>query len=137
MNQQLATYCIYTIRQRDFLDENAEKTDLEIPEGRPWITGRQLWQEAQEANLAMPVLFADAADTSGLLYWGLLKQVSVAGETTKYTVDQLRRFKLHHLAQELVLRSTDQNIAPNFIRPYAICYTPKFMEEETQADVIS
>ena len=91
------------------------------------MTGLRLWREAQEDGTDVPVVFADSTDCSRLLYWGVLTKVTLAGETTQYTVDKLRPIPGRHRTQELSLRGTGKQIAPHFIRPYAICKTPEFV----------
>jgi hypothetical protein len=86
-----------------------------------------LWREAQEDGTGVPVVFADSTDCSRLLYWGVLTKVTLAGDTTRYAVDKLRRIPGRRRTQELTLRSTGEKIAPHFIRPYAICRTPEFV----------
>ena len=121
-------YCIYTIAHRDRLANGARKGGcVTFREGRRWVTGHQLWQEAQQARIAMPVLLADAAWCSHLLYWGVLTAVELSGAGTTFKVDRLRRFLRPRRTQALVLRSTCRHIAPHFIRPYAICRTPRFV----------
>ncbi len=124
----LAEHSVYTIVQGARLHQLA-KTGRggSFGERKPWITGRRLWLQAREDGQAVAVLLADACSCSQLLYWGILKKVSVVDGRTRYQVDKLRRFRRRHRAQELCLRSTGKRIAPGFIRPYAICRTPSFI----------
>lgn len=128
MAPAFSEHCVYTIVHADVL---AEAARLGVPttfrESKPWVAGRQLWQQAQDAGIGFPVLLGDAADCSRLEYWGLLTGVEIEGESTHYTVDRIRSLPEGHTPQELVLRSTGEPIAPNFIRPYAICRTPAFL----------
>jgi len=98
-------------------------------ESKAWVTGQQLWQQAKDANVDFPILLGDATDCSRLVYWGLLTEVQVEGETTRFTVDRVRMLPEEHTPQELVLRRTREHIAPEFIRSYAICLTPAFLKE--------
>ena len=119
-------------------------------ECRPWVAGYPLWQEAQRAQVGMPVLLGDAVDGGRLLYWGVLTRVHVKrGGTGEYnrlpyrgrlipikpadaatfTVDRVRQFSQPHTPQELVLRGSGKHIAPGFTGPYAICRTPDFVSE--------
>jgi hypothetical protein len=72
-------------------------------------------------------LLGDATDCSRLEYWGLLAGVEIEDEATRFTIDRVRPLPGSHTPQELVLRSTGEHIAPNFISPYAICRTPEFL----------
>jgi hypothetical protein len=83
-----------------------------------------LLAKAKAADEVLPVVFADATDCSRLLYWGILTNIVIEGKNTRYSFKQTRKIKGRHSRQELLLKSTDKPIAPNFIRPYAICRTP-------------
>jgi hypothetical protein len=100
----------------------------EFSEGHPWVTGYDLWRKADAAGEPMPVV-ADAADCSRLLYWGILTKVVIEGKNTRYSVKDVRKIEGKHVPQELELKSTGKKIAPNFIRPYAICKTPLFLRK--------
>jgi hypothetical protein len=76
----------------------------------------------------MPVLLGDATDCSCLLYWGLLTNIQVTADSTRYSLDEVRRLEGQHSPQELILRRTRRHIAPNFIWPYAIVVTPEFLK---------
>ena len=124
----LSDYCIYTIVHRDRLVKVARKGGpVTFRERKAWVTGHRLWQEAHHAEIAMAVLLADAARCSRLLYWGVLTSIELSGPGTAFTVDRLRRLPRPRRTQELVLRSTGRHIAPYFIKPYAICRTPRFV----------
>lgn len=124
----LSQFCIYTIAHGERLaDAEAKGRPWSAVENKPWVTGYTLWREAQDDGMATPVVIADSRDCSRLLYWGVLTKVTLAGETTRYTVDRLRPIRGRRRTQELSLRSTGRKIAPHFIRPYAICKTPTFV----------
>jgi hypothetical protein len=130
MEKGFSEHCIYTIVHKDLLAEAARKADpTTFRESKAWVTGRQLWQQAQAAGVDFPVLLGDATDCSRLEYWGLLIGVEIEGEATHFTLDRVRPLQGAHTSQELVLRSTGEHIAPGFIRPYAICRTPAFLHE--------
>ena len=123
-------YCIYTIRDGEDLACAARKGgQAKFTQRRAWVTGLRLWLEAQQVRKAMPVVLGDATDCSRLLYWGVLSAVELGDRKTTFTVKCLRRFPESHKPQELVLRSTGRPIGAKFIRPYAICRTPSFLQE--------
>ncbi|MFY9974475.1 MAG: hypothetical protein WAK53_09480, partial [Chromatiaceae bacterium] len=93
-----------------------------------WVTGSNILRRSKKEKKEMVVLFADATDCSRLLYWGVLKDIVVGDEQTSYTVQRVRKLPGNHKPQDLTLRSTGRTIAPDYIRPYAICYTPGFLE---------
>jgi hypothetical protein len=129
MGRPISEFCVYTIAHRAVLNGVASTGRAHtFPERKPWVTGHTLWQRAGTAGLAMPVLFADATDCSRLLFWGVLSNVRLQGNSTRFSVDRLRALPGRHSPQELVLRRTGKKIAPNFIRPYAICRTPTFVD---------
>lgn len=128
MQQVIFPYCIYTIAHRDKLAKAASKMGVaKFSEAKAWRTGYDLWNQAQAAGAVMVVVFADATDCSRLLFWGTLTDIVIKDKTTWYSLRELRKIKGDHATQELLLRSTGKAIAPNFIRPYAICRTPPFL----------
>jgi len=126
--RSLTKDCVYTIVEGSQLDRLFED-ELEVhrEERRPWVTAEKMFHDACAANKYLPVLFGDAAHCSRLLYWGLLTDVHLQNGATSFAVDRLRKIRGKHKTQELVLRSSQKKIAPNFIRPYAICMTPRFL----------
>lgn len=131
MATMFSEHCVYTIVHPDLLAEAAvHRGPVTFAEAKPWVTGRQLWQQAQASGVGFPVLLGDATDCSRLGHWGLLTAVEFEGEGTQFTVDLVRSLTGTHSPQELVLRSSGERIAPNFIRPYAICRTPSFLGEQ-------
>jgi hypothetical protein len=85
---------------------------------------------------SLPILLADAKDCSRLLYWGLLQEIRSLDGRTEYVVDYLRSLPGRHAPQELVLRSTGEPVAAGFIRPYAICRTPAFLEVRSEGPIL-
>jgi hypothetical protein len=135
MQQPFNEFTIYTIVKRETLSKAAENLETtEFHEGHPWTTGFDLWRQSMAANEAMAVIFADAADCSRLVFWGILTRVVIEGKNTRYWVKQMRKIKGRHMPQELILKSSGKNIAPNFIRPYAICRRPPFLPKRTPAE---
>jgi len=129
----LAEQCVYTIVSRDILDEYAhDQAPLTRAERKSWKTAKRLLDEATSKSLHLPIVLADAKDCSRLLYWGLLVDLKFIGGDTSYTVDRLRPFRGEHVTQELVLLSTKKTIAPRFIRPYALCVTPQFLDDSPE-----
>lgn len=125
----LTDYCVYTIVEGKRLARIAkEGSSARFEEFKSWTTASKLWQKARLTDRAMPVLFGDAADCSQLLYWGLLTDVHIQDGVTRFAVDRMRRVGGKHAPQELVLRSSGKKIAPDFIRPYALCETPSFVK---------
>lgn len=126
-SRSLAEWCVYTIVDGKRLVHDAKVGGaVQFHEGLRWTTAKRLLQEASAANKRMPVLFGDATECSRLRYWGLLTKIDVQDGATSFVVESLREIRKRR-TQELVLRNTRKNIAPNFIKPYAICLTPTFL----------
>jgi hypothetical protein len=127
MNRHLFGSCVYTIISPEkFLNAAAHEGPTTFTESKAWVTGAKLLQEADRAGLEMPILFGDATKCSRLLGWGVLQQLTV-GEGTEFVVRDVRPLR-RHSTQELVLKSTRRKIAPGFIKPYALCFTPSFLK---------
>ena len=77
----------------------------------------------------MPIVFGDSTDCSRLTHWAILQDIELSEHGTKYTVSPLHAIRGKRSPQNLTLRSTGKKIGKGFIRPYAICKTPKFIEE--------
>ena len=130
MQQVLFEFSIYTIAHRDKLAKAASRRGATtFSEGKRWKTGYEQWSKAKASGVLMPVVFADASDCSRLIYWGILSDIVIEDTTTQYSVKQMAKIKGLHSPQELLLRSTGKAIAPNLIRPYAICRTPSFLAD--------
>lgn len=121
-------YCVYTIKHGDCLARDEKNgSSVDYTERRRWVAGSELLQHAQQRNEKMPLLLADATDCSTLVYWGFLKNIEVHDDHTNYTIERVLRLAGDHKPQELILKSTSKPIAANYIRPYAICFTPDFV----------
>jgi hypothetical protein len=124
----LHRFCIYTIAHPDKLQAAERAGKGRFPEKKAWKTGHRLWSDAKTDGIAMAVVFADSTDCSRLTHWGIIKKIAINAEGTLCLVKDVKKIKGRHSPQELILKSTGRRIAPNFIRPYAICQTPSFVE---------
>jgi hypothetical protein len=137
MSPSLFRFCIYTtVGKSDLLSATNSLGEGELEESKPWKGGWRLLQEAQAAKQDMPILFSDGAtDCSTLIYWAILQNISIdegkkgtkGSKCTKYRFKGLQDLPRQHSTQSLCLKSTGKKIAPYFIRPYAICHTPDFL----------
>ena len=135
MATALSEHCVYTIVHPDELAKAVQRGgSTRFRESRVWATGMKLREQARAADIGFPILLGNATDCSLLEHWGLLTEVVVEGKATWLTVDRVRSLPGRHTPQELVLRKSGEHIAPNFIRPYAICRTPAFLGEIGAAD---
>lgn len=121
-------YCVYTIANGDILDAVAlDRRPLIHTEKKKWATAASYLIDAKFSGEHIPVLLGDARTCSKLLYWGLLRTITIHEAGTTYEVDLLRPLPPGHTPQELILAASGKNIAPGFIRPYALCHTPEFL----------
>lgn len=127
----LSELCVYTIVDPVVLAEAARHVQVfQRSEGKSWATAEKLWRDAVQLGDDFPVLLGDAADCSRLEYWGILRSLNITSAGTEYMLDCVRRLPRLRSPQDLVLRNTGKNIAPGFIRPYAVCRTPAFLKQE-------
>lgn len=131
-------FCVYTIVSRDVLDPIAmDRRSLIQVERKKWAKAKEYLKEASAEGTYVPVILGDAKDCSKLLYWGLLVRIEIKQSITEYEVDRLRSVREGHTPQDLVLASSGDNIAPGFVRPYALCHTPEFLTESIGSPFLS
>lgn len=65
-----------------------------------------------------------------LLYYAILRDVEIdeANYTTRYTFTDLTPIEGDYPLSSLRLRSSNRPLSDNFIRTYAICHTPAFIQ---------
>ena len=78
----------------------------------------------------MPVIFASADVTDKLLYYAMLTDIDIdeTNFTTRYEFTELEEVKGDLPLSTLRLKSTNQPLSDDYIRPYALCQTPSFIE---------
>lgn len=129
MRDGLYKFCISTIVEGKKLKQFAAPGWGEVSEGKPRKTGKVLFLDACEIGARMPVILSDAAyNTENLLFWATLRRVDIEDMRTTLRFDNIETIRGKHRRRELVLKSSGRNIAPHYIRPYAICFTPDFLE---------
>lgn len=124
----LFEFSIYTMRSRNDLDyifSNGGRG--EFSEKKPWRKGKELFNEALSEDKRMPILLSAAEEESGLIFFGILESIAIdpSNKNTTYSFSDLRRIPNPKPLSSLTLRSTGKPISNNYIRPYAICTTPK------------
>lgn len=130
MSRNLSPFCVYTIRHRQDLDAAYRAGGSGgFTENKGWKTGHRLFVEAERNAQRMPVVFAPADATDELLYQAVLSNVVLdeANSTTSYEFTDLAPVEGDPPLSILRLRSTNRPLSENYIRPYAICYTPSFV----------
>jgi hypothetical protein len=121
---ELSEFCVYTIRHKDWLEKAIAGGVGEGDEKKQWVTAGRLFGD--RGQCAMAILFGDASDCEKLICWAILTQIQYNNEGTSYSFENAKRLR-GRKTQQLRLRSSRNMIAPNFIKPYAICYTPDFL----------
>lgn len=127
-----ASSAVYTILAKSTLDDHAARGRVvKGRESKRWVRAKEVFDGAKALGQEMIALFADAAeDCSNLMYCGTLKSLRVADDGTSFEVRNLTRI-VGHTTQDLVLESTGKNIAPGYIRPYAMVRAPAFARPRT------
>ena len=77
----------------------------------------------------MPVIFSAAEQEARLIYWATIDDITIDEDdrTTTCTYTNLKPITPSRPLSSLRMRSTRQPLSEDFIRPYAICYTPAFL----------
>lgn len=132
MNAKLAPYCIYTIVHLNELQRvHASGGAGSFTENKKWVGGARLFREATAAGQRLPLIFADAATTDGLLYYALLTDVSIQGDSvrgpTRYSFESLTPIRPPIPKSALIKITGSQPLDDNYIRPYVLCHTPAFL----------
>ena len=131
--QDISPFCIYTMLHKQKLDEIFVNGGAgEATEKKLWKQGQRLLLEEQKDESDMLVFFSAADIASGLIYFAFLKSVEVDEELTrtKYKFSELTKLEESLPLSSLKLKSTGEPLSDSYIRPYAICYTPSFIEEK-------
>jgi hypothetical protein len=125
---KLATTAVYTtsLPQTVFDASRGEAPSDELREGKRWVSGLNRFQKAQKEKVAYPVLFSDSRRCANLVFWATIVELKVSDVETTYRFKDLKGLR-DCFTQDLVLCSEKRNIAPNFIRPYALVMTPDFL----------
>ena len=137
MNEKngISEFCIYTMRKRDNLEYNYLKDKSgTFSEKKIWRTGYAIFQQAVEENKKMPVLFSAADENATLIYFAFLESIKIRDSETTYSFYDLNKIDEPKLLSSLRLRKSQRWLSDNFIRPYAICYTPDFLIELKQKE---
>lgn len=125
----LTEHCIYTIRHSSDLEKSyADGGSDEYEERRNWKTGRRLLEEARSAGKALPIIFAPAEGTRRLFGWALIDDI-IPGPTTTYSFSRLQLFQEPPAKTTLRKADDGKRLDKWFIRPYAICRTPAYLDD--------
>lgn len=125
MAVRIGDSCVYTIATPERLLE-ASKYQTPLHESRSWSSAKELLRNAHRAHLELPILFADSRDCSRLIAWSVLRSVVLGHKETHYVIGKLWAVPRKR-PQDLMLLNSKKHIAEGFIKPYALCQTPKFL----------
>jgi hypothetical protein len=126
----LSSFCIYTMRHSAKLDVRAGTSEGDVfTERRAWRTGQLLWTKACRSGELMPVIFSAAEQDARLIYWATIDDITIDEDdrTTTCAYSNLKLITPARPLSSLRLRSTGRPLSEDFIRPYALCYTPAFL----------
>ena len=129
-HRKISKYCVYTILHKEKLEDIFRADGAsEAKERKAWKEGYRLFREARKDGEQMPVLFGAADTGAGLIYYAFLKDVELDEEepATKYKFTQLTKLETNPPLSSLTLKSTNRPLSNDYIRPYALCYTPSFV----------
>jgi hypothetical protein len=122
---------VYTIRHSDELQRVHEHGGREtFTERKRWVRAKSLLEAAKRSGEELAVVFAPAQGTRYLFAWALLEEVVLEDKQTKYKFSNMTLFSKRHRKTSLRKASNAQPLAETFIRPYAICHTPAFLQAQ-------
>ena len=132
---------MYTIRRTQALDRSFESRRAgSFIENKAWTGADTLLAEATTRGERMPIVFAAAEGDvgAGLTYWAVLEQLDVdPGDRafgrkprTRYSFVELTRLPSGRHLTDLTKKSDGKSLSESYIRPYALCRTPRFLQAE-------
>lgn len=136
-NSAVFPKCVYTILHTKRLDDLYQQGGaIKLTEKKKWATAASLFQFAKRNNQSFYVIYAPAEATWELIYFAKIKNIEITADgKTKYEIENLTpTTQPRPIKTNLILASTGQPINEQFIRPYAICKTPEFIEAYTIND---
>jgi hypothetical protein len=134
MGTALSEFCVYTILHSTELERVlAAGGSGKLVEHKAWTEGDRLFGQARATGQLMPIVFSAADEDAGLIFWGAIEDIDVernedgsARTTCRYR--DLRRIEPSRPKSALTLRSRRRPLSDSFIRPYALCRTPHFLD---------
>lgn len=123
--------CIFTISHTSALEEiSGGDRRGELIEGKPWIKGNKLLDEARRSGKRLPLIFAAADHGGGLIYWAAIDDITL--HTGKRPRTSVSFSALQPLAKQwpkhsLKKLSNDKPLSDHHIHGYVPCHTPRFL----------
>ena len=131
-----SVFCICTILHSDKLEHFCRDGGIgKFTENKKCTATLALWERAENAHEQLRLMFAAAQSVSRLIYWAVITNLrpglSTKPDSTPISFTGLKPIGgKPHLHSSLRLRSTRKQLSDNFIRTYAIWYTPSFLREQ-------
>jgi hypothetical protein len=124
----LCDYCVYTIKKAEDLRAAMDSGGCATyTERKKWARAKELLEAAKRTGTRLPIVIAPAEKTFQLIAWALLDDI-IPDTTTTYTFSELRLLRPRPSKTTLKKASDNQPLDELFIRPYAICWTPDYLE---------
>jgi predicted HNH restriction endonuclease len=97
-----------------------------FPINQRWVFAKKLLDQSRVNGQRVPILFAPAEQTRFVTGWAVLRSVEVNRKSTDVPFENFRLLKTT-IRKSRLKKSDGTSLNLNFIRPYAICATPKIL----------
>ena len=134
MNNSISPFSIYTIRHsRQLAEIFASGGTGQHTEKKRWTSAQGILDAAKRSGQRLPVIFAAAETIDGLLYSAIVTDLHIEDRgpfdaSTTITFTDMKRIAGKPPLSSLRLKSSGQPLSDSYIRPYAICHTPDYLE---------
>ena len=119
--------CVYTIHHSDGLRDAARRGSAKWQEMKTWRSAASMFERSTADDKWLPIFFAAADRSSGLLYVARLDNVDIKRtnvDYTEYSFSKMIPIPSKPPISILRLLDTNEPLSEDFIRPYALCHTP-------------
>ncbi len=98
-------------------------------ERKSWMTAVSMLRKATELDQELPLILAFGERIDGLRYWARIQSLEInESGHTKVDYYDLTPISLVPPLSSLTLANTNEPLRDDFLRPYAICITPEFLD---------
>lgn len=139
-SEPLSPFCVYTIRHSDVLGDDCHAGgNGSFIERKRWVGALPLLGAAHKAGQRLPVVFAAAESTDAITGVAFIDTLDVSppdergNGTTTVHFSSLRPLREKHPLSSLRLKSTGKPLSDQFIRNYALCHTPDYLQPRDNA----
>lgn len=133
-NVELYEQCVYTTRGVSEL-HRLRTTGAPLIEGKWWAEGQRMLARAQRQGKRLPVVFSDGAEGARLVGWALVDSIERDGDGTAVHFSEWR--PIHGPRTQELIKTDREPIAEGYIRPYALCLTPWFIQSPPSEHSVS